>query len=110
MDLILASSSPRRQDLLEEAGIHFRVLAAAVDEWDASSHPELTPTDLVRANARRKAEAVAMDRTQDVILAADTVVCCRGRILGKPRDEEEAFHMLEWLAGKTRPILRPQSG
>ncbi|MDX6766219.1 MAG: Maf family protein [Candidatus Methylacidiphilales bacterium] len=108
MDLVLASSSPRRQDLLEEAGIHFRVIVPDVDEWDARSHPELTPHDLVRLNARRKAEAVhqlKLHGPDSVILAADTLVVCESRILGKPADRTEAAAMLALLGSRTHEVL-----
>jgi len=108
MDLVLASSSPRRQDLLEEAGIPFRVIVPEIDEWDAGSHPELSPHDLVRLNARRKAEAVhqlKLHGPDAVILAADTVVVCEGRILGKPLDPDDAKAMLSWLGSRTHEVL-----
>lgn len=108
MDLVLASSSPRRQDLLEEAAIPFRVIVPDIDEWDADSHPELSPHDLVRLNARRKAEAVhqlKLHAADSIILAADTVVVCEGRILGKPADPDDARAMLAWLASRTHEVL-----
>jgi len=108
MDLVLASSSPRRQDLLEEAGIPFRVIVPEIDEWDAGSHPELSPHDLVRLNARRKAEAVhqlKLHAPDSIILAADTVVVCEGRILGKPLNQDDAKAMLSWLGARTHEVL-----
>jgi septum formation protein len=108
MDLVLASSSPRRQDLLEEAGIPFRVIVPDIEEWDANSHPELSPHDLVRLNARRKAEAVhqlKLHTPETIILAADTIVVCEGRILGKPADLNDAKTMLAWLAARTHEVL-----
>lgn len=103
--LVLASASPRRQNLLEEAGIPFRVDAPDIEEWDAASHPELAPADLVLANARRKAEAVAARHPGAVVLAADTLVCCEGRILGKPAGPAEAETMLAWLSARTHEVL-----
>ena len=108
MDLVLASSSPRRQDLLEEAGIPFRVIVPDIDEWDAGSHPELSPHDLVRFNARRKAEAVhqlKLHGSDSHILAADTTVVCEGRILGKPLNHDDAQAMLALLGGRTHEVL-----
>lgn len=103
--LILASASPRRQELLEEAQIPFQVDAPAIEEWDTACHPELFPSELVRANARRKAEAVASRHPACSVLAADTLVCCEGRILGKPADAAQAAAMLAWLAGRTHEVL-----
>lgn len=103
--LILASASPRRQELLEEAGITFRIDPPDIPEWDAASHPELSPAELVQANARRKAQAVATRHPNLPVLAADTLVCCEGRILGKPADQAEAARMLAWLGGRTHEVL-----
>ncbi len=105
MNLVLASSSPRRQELLDDAGIHHHVCAPEIDEWDHSTHPDLSPADLVRLNARRKAEAVSKQFPGHIILAADTVVYCEGRLLGKPSDRDHAAAMLAWLAGKTHEVL-----
>ena len=103
--LILASSSPRRQDLLEEEGISFRVEVPETDEWDFSTHPELTPAEIARCNARRKAESVRRRHPVDLILAADTVVYCDGRLLGKPADSTEAISMLNWLSARTHEVM-----
>ena len=105
MELILASSSPRRQDLLEEAGILFRVDAPMVDEFDAVTHPDLSPIELAKANARLKAEAVVPRHPQGVILAADTIVFCDGKTLGKPADLAQARQMLGWLSNKTHEVI-----
>jgi septum formation protein len=103
--LILASASPRRQQLLEEAGIPFQTDPPDIAEWDAASHPELTPAELALANARRKAQAIAPRHPALPVLAADTLVCCQGRILGKPADLNDAAAMLAWLAGRTHEVL-----
>lgn len=103
--LILASSSPRRQDLLEEEGVRFRVEVPQTDEWDFSTHPELTPAEIARANARHKAESVGRHHPADIILAADTVVYCNGRLLGKPANSNEAVEMLKWLSARTHEVM-----
>jgi septum formation protein len=103
--LILASASPRRQALLEDAGIAFEVDVPGIDEWSSATHPELCPADLVRANARRKTEAVAARHPEALVLAADTLVVCEGRVLGKPEHEAAAAAMLAWLGGKTHEVL-----
>jgi septum formation protein len=105
VELILASSSPRRQDLLEEAGILFRVDAPMVDELDPNTRPDLSPIELAKANAHLKAEAVRHRHPQGTILAADTIVFCAGKILGKPTDLAQARLMLHWLSGKTHEVI-----
>ncbi len=101
--LVLASSSPRRQDLLREVGFEFVVLAPEIDE---SARPGESPGDTARRLAREKARAVA--RRVDAaccVLAADTVVVLEGEMLGKPRDEAEAAEMLLRLAGREHRVL-----
>ncbi len=100
--LILASGSPRRVDLLRAAGIEPKVLVADVEELTA----DLAPEDLVLANARLKAEAVAaICDNQAVIVAADTVVAFAGRIFGKPQDKADAERMLAELSGRTHSVF-----
>jgi len=99
--LTLASQSPRRADLLRGAGIPFRVVAPPEDEAlpaQAASFPAL-----VKALALRKARAVAA-RTRGLVLGADTIVVCKGRILGKPRSRAEARDMLRFLSGKRHAV------
>ncbi|NCE63639.1 septum formation inhibitor Maf [Pseudoflavonifractor sp. 524-17] len=98
MELILASQSPRRRELLERMGIRpFRVCSPGVDE---DLGEELPPAELVCRLSTRKAEAVQAKAGPDaLIIAADTVVALDGAILGKPRDEREAFKMLSALSG-----------
>ncbi|MDR1145054.1 MAG: Maf family protein [Verrucomicrobiales bacterium] len=103
--LLLASGSPRRQDLLRAAGIPFTVEIPDLDEWDRRTHPTLTPAAIVSANAERKARCVAARHPRAVILAADTTVVCAGRCMGKPADREDAAAMLRFLSGKTHAVL-----
>ena len=105
MRLILASTSPRRADLLRESGISFRVEKPEVEEWVAEDFPEVSPGDLARVNARRKAKAVAERYPDQPVLAADTLVVCEGRVLGKPADEAVAEEMLGWLSGRTHEVI-----
>ena len=105
MRLILASTSPRRADLLRESGISFRVESPQVEEWSAQDFPEIQPGELARGNARRKARAVAERHPGQPVLAADTIVVCEGRVLGKPADEEVAKQMLAWLSGRTHEVV-----
>jgi len=113
MRLILASSSPRRQDVLREAGFDFDVLVSGVEE---AQLPNETPESYVRRTARDKALVVAAatsaaagrpnDMSGDVIvLGADTEVVVEGEILGKPRDAEDAARMLRLLSGRTHRVI-----
>lgn len=101
--LILASASPRRQQLLREARFDFVVHPAEIDE-DALLADTL-PLDLARELAIRKARAVSAVYPQDAVLAADTVVAFGDRSLGKPVEEREALRMLELLAGTTHIVI-----
>ncbi|MCQ4864504.1 Maf family protein [Pseudoflavonifractor phocaeensis] len=98
MDIILASQSPRRRELLERMGItRFKTVSPDIDE---RAFDGLPPEELVRRLSAEKAGAVA-DRVDDgaIIIAADTVVALDGTVLGKPDDDLEAFKMLSTLSG-----------
>jgi septum formation protein len=103
MRLILASTSPRRAEILRNGGFSFTVAASAVDE---TLIPGESPSDLVQRLANAKAELAAARAVGPVIiLAADTVVTLEGRIFGKPRSSDDARHMLENLSGRTHAVL-----
>jgi len=101
--LILASASPRRAQILREAGFSFVVSPSSVDE---SIRPGESATEHVRRLAREKALAVAQHtRRSAVIIGADTVVLVDGRILGKPRSAADARRMLRGLSGRRHRVL-----
>jgi len=103
MKLILASSSPRRAEILANAGLPFSVLSSAVDE---SPYPGETPAALVQRLANAKADLVTARAVGPaIILAADTVVVLDDKILGKPSSIEDARHMLQQLGGRTHSVL-----
>jgi len=103
MKLILASSSPRRAEVLRDAGISFTVLSSAVDE---TPYPNETPQQMVQRLADAKAELVAARSVgASIIMAADTVVVLDKQILGKPRSTDEARRMLEALSGRTHSVI-----
>jgi septum formation protein len=100
--LILASSSPRRRELLAALGLLAEVVPANVDE---SQHDGETPPAHVLRVAREKAAAVAARRRDGPILAADTIVVLGEVVLGKPADRAGARRMLDLLAGRTHAVL-----
>ena len=98
MDIILASQSPRRKELLGQMGLRgFKITSPEVDE---TVEEHLPPAQVVEELSRRKALAVASHADQDdLIIAADTVVALEGAVLGKPADQRDAFAMLSALSG-----------
>ena len=100
--LILASASPRRLQLLKQAGFHVEVDISGAEEIEDHA---LTPDNLALENARLKWRAIAARRPEDFILAADTVVWLGGRFYGKPADFQEARQMLSSLAGRTHEVV-----
>lgn len=103
MELILASNSPRRRELLGQMGIkNFKMISPDVDE---SVEPGLSPAEIVERLSRRKAAAAAGKAGPDcLIIAADTVVALDGAVLGKPRNKEGAFAMLAALSGREHHV------
>ena len=100
--LVLASASPRRQELLRNAGISFVVQAADVHETHLAGEPA---RDCAERLAREKALAVWRLRPEDVVLGADTVVVVDGTILGKPADADDAARMLRMLSGRVHQVI-----
>ena len=101
MNLILASQSPRRRELLGLTGLDFIVRVADIDE---TMDPEKAPFDEVARVSRMKAQAVPRE-PGDVVIAADTIVVCEGKVLGKPRSEAEAEAMLALLSGRDHQVM-----
>ena len=101
MNLILASASPRRKELLALFGIPFVIRAADIDE---TMDPAAAPFDEVARVSRLKAMATARE-AGDVVIAADTIVVCQGNVLGKPADEAEAAAMLRLLSGRDHQVM-----
>jgi septum formation protein len=100
--LILASGSPRRKDLLIEAGYDFQVIVPDVEENEDVSVPI---RQLTKENAELKAEAVSPANTDAVVIAADTLVLLEERVLTKPIDGDEAREMLASLNGKSHQVF-----
>lgn len=99
--LLLASASPRRQELLRNAGIEFTVQAAEIPEIPLADEP---PQSFAERMAREKAMAVFPAHPGNIVLGADTVIVVEGQILGKPRDEADAARMLRLLSGRTHVV------
>ena len=105
MTLFLASTSPRRRELLAQAGIEFTVLNVAIDE---SQRPNELPTAYVERLAKEKAEAGFLTVEHDentVVLAADTIVVLKDAILGKPQNKAQAHEMLRSLSGRSHVVM-----
>ena len=99
--LVLASASPRRRQLLTDAGYDFEVLAPAVDELHSD---RLTLREATSYNALHKGLAVARVHPGEVVLAADTLVALDGQLLGKPANHAEAARLLRLLSGRTHLV------
>lgn len=103
MNIVLASASPRRRELLERMGI--RDFTVVVSDADETLDEHLPPAQQVERLSRIKAAAVAAQVQPDaLVIAADTVVTLDGAILGKPADEAQAFHMLSSLSGACHQV------
>ena len=103
--LILASASPRRRELMTQIGLNFTVKPSLCEEKITSTEPSL----VVRELSAQKAEDVFsslsdQEKAENAVIGSDTVVACEGKILGKPRDREDAFAMLSSLAGNTHQV------
>lgn len=104
-ELILASASPRRRDLLHRAHIPHRTVHTRVPEIEPHADHGMTPSEFAWRNALRKARAAAHQFPEDFVLAADTVVALESRIFGKPNDLAQAAAFLRALSGRTHEVL-----
>lgn len=102
MDYILASQSPRREQLLKLIIDRFEIIPSNADE---NIEPETAPIDTVMTLARRKADAIALEHPDKVVISADTIVVCQNMILGKPESHEQAKQMLTLLADNTHQVV-----
>lgn len=102
IEIVLASASPRRAELLESAGIRFAVVPGHIDE---TPYPDEQPVEHVLRLAREKAAEVAHREGGRYFIGADTIVVCAGEIMGKPRDDEDAVRMLRALSGRAHQVV-----
>ena len=100
-EIILASASPRRRELLTLAGVDFTVRVVDVEEIIPEN---ASPDEVVMSLARQKAQAVADESPDSVVIGSDTVVALDSVILGKPKDEEDAVRMLKALSGRSHTV------
>lgn len=100
MKIVLASSSPRRKELLETAGISFEIDVEGVEEVISGD----TVEEIVCSLAEQKCTPVALRRAEDCVIGADTVVALGNKILGKPKDKADAVQMLRTLSGKSHAV------
>ena len=103
MQWILASASPRRKELLAELIDEFEIIPSLADE---KVEGNFTPEELVKALAELKAKEVAIrpENAGKIVIGSDTVVAFDGKVLGKPKDEADAFRMLKMLSGKAHAV------
>lgn len=100
--IILASASPRREFLLKQIGLRFKVIPSCVEEV---VDPGYMPQETVVKLADMKARSVSSCYPEAIVLGADTAVCCEGQVLGKPRDQKDAYMMLKLLSGRTHEVV-----
>ena len=100
--LILASGSPRRSEILNSVGWEFEKVVADIDETEFSGE---NPADYVQRLAKEKAEVVAVNYSNQIVLGADTTVVIDNQIIGKPLDLDDAKRMLKLLSGRTHEVL-----
>lgn len=100
--IILASKSPRRQELLKLMGFDFQVVLREVDE---SFPPELSPSEIAVYISEKKAKAFDLLIENEIVITADTIVSLDGKILGKPESEDHAFEILSELSGKKHDVI-----
>ena len=99
--MILASASPRRKEILENFGFSFKTIVKNIDETSDKTRAE----EKILEIAEKKAKATAIDFPDENVIGADTVVVVDGKILGKPKDEKEAFSMLKSLSGRSHEVI-----
>ena len=102
--LILASGSPRRKELLAQIGLEFEVMVSDAKEVMTITHPGEVVKELSKCKAMAVALKLKEDQDNTIVIGADTVVAKENRILGKPKDEEDAFQMLHMLQGQTHQV------
>ncbi|NLT95615.1 MAG: septum formation inhibitor Maf [Clostridia bacterium] len=102
MDIVLASGSPRRAELLRQINLPFSIMVSDIDENNVEM---VEPKEWVQLLASAKARDIAARLGKGLVIGADTVVVLDNKVLGKPRDTKEAIEMLEFLSGRTHQVM-----
>lgn len=102
MNIILASASPRRKEILENVNLKFTVIASDIEEVILENEP---PKDLVMRLAFEKCMDVAIKNKDDLVIGADTIVVLDNKVLGKPKNEEDAYNMIKSLSNKKHQVI-----
>ena len=102
MDIILASKSPRRREILENTKVRFSIKESQIDETIKLNE---SPKDTVKRLAYEKAFDVAKRNTDRLVIGADTIVALDNEVLGKPKDQNEAYQMIKRLSNKTHKVI-----
>lgn len=100
--IILASASPRRKELLKQIGLTFRVVESNIEEVIET---DIEPQELAEKLSLKKAEKIARTEKDALIIAADTLIVFQGKILGKPKDADDAYRTLAMLAGNIHTVI-----
>ena len=102
MNIILASASPRRKEILENANVKFKIMSSDIEELTLDGE---SPCQMVMRLAFEKGIDIANKQKSDLVISADTIVVLDNNVLGKPKDEKEARYMIESLSGKTHQVI-----
>ena len=102
MNIILASASPRRKEILENANVKFKIMSSDIVELTLEGE---SPCQMVMRLAFEKGIDIADKQKSDLVISADTIVVLDNKVLGKPKDEKEARYMIESLSGKTHQVI-----
>src|SRR5690554_6409202 len=100
--IILASKSPRRQEILAQMGINFLVRTKDVDE---SYPPHLNPEEVAVYISEKKAQAFLPELEEELLISSDTIVCLEDEVIGKPKSEEDAFQILSKLSNRIHKVI-----
>jgi septum formation protein len=101
-NIILASQSPRRKELLEKCGVEFTCIPADIDE---SLEKDISLTKAVKELSYLKAKTILEKHPDSIVIGSDTIVALQGVVLGKPKTKEKAFEMLKRLQGNTHEVI-----
>ena len=99
--IVLASQSPRRKEIMETAGFEFEIIVSNAEE---KIEENLSPEEVAKSLSLQKAQAVASDNPEKIVIGADTIVVLDNEILGKPKDRNDAYKMLKKLSGKSHKV------